>query len=85
MINVVSYYTSTVITGPRSRDENTSAARYRDVNKAWKLCEKQSKSIELLYEGEDGESTLAKVHFNVPESVRQNLLKSLSINFVLAE
>lgn len=70
----------TVCTGP---GKNAPEERLEEVNRAWTYCEKQSKSIELLYEGDDGESSLAKVHFNVPEAVRQNLPEPLSLDLFL--
>ena len=62
---------------------NTPGKRHREINRGWTFCHKQSKSIEVSYENDDGEVTLAKVHFRVPETVKQNLLKPMSLVFLL--
>lgn len=56
--------------------------RQSEINRGWTFCKKQSKSIEVSYKNDDGEVTLAKVHFRAPESVKQNLLESISLVFI---
>ena len=70
MYNLYYYDTFTACAVP---SVNTGK-RYKEINKGWTSCEKESKSIEVSYENDDGEVTLAKVHFRAPESVKQNLL-----------
>lgn len=40
-----------------------------DLKEAWEHCCKNSKSVELLYENEDSQKTLAKVHFRFDPKV----------------
>ena len=40
-----------------------------DLEDAWDYCRKYTKSIELLYENDDNQKTLAKVHFRFNSKV----------------
>ena len=42
-----------------------------DLNEAWEYCERNSKSVEILYENEYNQKTLAKVHFKFDPKVRK--------------
>ena len=81
MIVIINTVTTVACTGP---NKNTLGDRnFTEIIKIWTICEKQSKSIEVSYKNDDGETTLAKVHFRVPKTVIQDLLKSLSLLFIL--
>ena len=40
-----------------------------DLKEAWEYCEKNSKSVEILYENEHNQKTLARVHFKLDPKV----------------
>lgn len=42
---------------------------YADLREAWEHCYRNSKSVEILYENEDDQKTLAKVHFRFDPKV----------------
>ena len=57
--------------GPKSpTNADTAARRYEKINAGWTFCEKESKSIEVSYKNDNGEMTLAKVHFRAQKTVR---------------
>ena len=41
-----------------------------DLKEAWEYCERNSKSVEILYANELNQKTLAKVHFRFNPKVR---------------
>ena len=41
----------------------------KDLKEAWEYCKENSKSVEILYENEHNQKTLAKVHFRFDPNV----------------
>ena len=50
-----------------------------DLREAWEHCNKNSKSVEILYENEDSQKTLAKVHFRFDPKVASHKLLNYPI------
>ena len=51
---------------PRLHIESTDAVEIKcdaDLKEAWEYCDRNSKNIEIIYEDDDHQKTLAKVHF----------------------
>lgn len=58
-------YTHSIIIEPKSSGSKDpiEARCDADLTDAWNHCQKYTKSIEILYENDNNQRTLAKVHF----------------------
>lgn len=54
-------------------------------DKAWKKCEKESKSVEVVYKNAEGEENLTRVHFRFNPKVILNFGSYIHRIFVRAE
>ena len=57
--------------------EPTGGSEDDDLHKAWNLCKRHSKSVEVFYRNMDDEKVLTKIHFpfNPDVSQRQTYVK----------
>ena len=48
----------------KTTQDEAKTTHYSEIENAWKFCEKRSRCIEVIYKDKEGQTTLAKVHFN---------------------
>ena len=58
---------------PSKHGRNGNAVDKEEFDKAWEYCKTNSKSVEILYENEDNQKILAKVHFRFYPEVRNHI------------
>ena len=61
-----------LIIEPKTHKESNNPVEIKcdaDLKEAWEHCSRNSKSVEVLYENEDNQKTLAKVHFRFDPKV----------------
>ncbi|XP_065910466.1 inositol 1,4,5-trisphosphate-gated calcium channel ITPR1-like [Dysidea avara] len=65
---------------PTDSKDVTKQKRYSEITEAWSFCEKQSKCIEVLYKDNEGQTTLAKVHFRVQDKLSGEIKEKVKVH-----
>ncbi|XP_065894275.1 inositol 1,4,5-trisphosphate-gated calcium channel ITPR1-like isoform X2 [Dysidea avara] len=64
----------------KTTQDEAKTTHYSEIENAWKFCEKRSKCIEVIYKDKEGQTTLAKVHFNSKDQLSSAIKERVKVS-----